>query len=318
MKTLAMIALCMVPFSALADDGLAQLAKDPNSPAVQAERLFNKARIQREKEMRQIRFKYFRTLNNNSVRQEGILQLRKFNEPVAYKSLIDVFHDQGEDVQRAILDMFADAKTEEGDVALAWVAIFGKGEDFRARATDRLEHRAEETGGTTTNKAKLVVVNALRSQDDETIQRAATLSLQLSMFEAIAHMIPAQAGRTNAPTGDRVGDMAWIAVGQQTAFVSDLTPVVSQSSAAFDPQLDVVTDGVVLRIQDAAVTTVYRPIVNAALQGLGSRITGQDLRGLGYDTAKWWEWYKKDYLPAKAALDKGESKDKTGATSGGG
>ncbi len=304
MKTLAIVVLCgMVPFSALADDPLASLAKDPNSPAVQAERLANKARIQREKEMRQIRFKYFRTTNNNLVRQEGILQLRKFDEPVAYKSLIDVFHDQGEDVQRAILDMFVDAKTDEGDAALAWVGIFGKGEDFRGRAIDRLVRRAKEANGETTNKAKLVVVNALRSQDDETIQRAATLSLQLSMFEAIPHLIPAQAGRTTAPSGDRVGDMAWILVGQQTAFVSDLTPVISQSSAAFDPQLDVVTDGTILRIQDAAVTTVYRPIVNSALQGLGSRITGQDLRGLGYDTAKWWEWYKKDYLPAKAALD---------------
>ncbi len=315
MKTLALIALCVLctaPLSAMADDGFAQLAKDPNSPAVQAERLFNKARIQREKEMRQIRFKYFRTLNNNLVRQEGILQLRKFNEPVAYKSLIDVFHDQGEDVQRAILDMFADAKSAEGDVALAWVAIFGKGEEFRNRATSRLETRTKEADGGLTNKAKLVVVNAIRSQDDETIQRAANLSLQLAVFDAIPHMIPAQAGRTNAPSGDRVGDMAWIAVGQQTAFVSDLTPVVSQSSVAFDPQLDVVTDGVVLRIQDAAVTTVYRPIVNAALQGLGSRITGQDLRGLGYDTAKWWEWYKKDYLPAKAALEKGESKSPGG------
>lgn len=45
------------------------------------------------------------------------------------------------------------------------------------------------------------------------------------------------------------GQIANISVGTQVAFVSDLTPVVSESSAAFDPQLEVVTEGVVLRAE---------------------------------------------------------------------
>ena len=150
---------------------------------------------------------------------------------------------------------------------------------------------------------KLVVFNCLRSQDEEAISHAAQMSVQLGMLEAIPHLIPAQAGRTQAQQSNRVGDMAWIVVGTQTAFVSDLTPVVSQSAVAFDPTLDVVTDGVLLRIQDATVTTVYRPIVAAALQGLGSSVTGQDLRPLGYDMPRWWDWYTHTYLPAKAEAD---------------
>ncbi len=45
------------------------------------------------------------------------------------------------------------------------------------------------------------------------------------------------------------GQIANIVVATQVAFVSDLTPVVSQSSAAFDPQLDVVSEGVRLLVE---------------------------------------------------------------------
>ena len=278
------------------------LAKDPNTPEAIREREFNKARATREKEMKKIRYKYFRATNNNKVRQEGMLQLRGYTDPACFKSLIDVFQDQGEDVQRYILDIFSDAKSDEGDATLTWCAIFGKQDEFRSRAIDRLARRCREAK-TISDRVKLLTFQTLRTHNDEAICNAAQLALTLGMYDAIPHLITAQVGRTAAPADTRVGDMAWISVGQQVAFVSDLTPVVSQNSAAFDPQLSVATDGSLLRIQDAAVSFVYRGPVNSALQGLGSALTGQNLKPLGYDIGAWREWYRTSYLPAKAALD---------------
>jgi general secretion pathway protein D len=44
------------------------------------------------------------------------------------------------------------------------------------------------------------------------------------------------------------GQSSWVAVATQVGFVSDLTPVVSESAVGFDPQLQVVSEGVVLSV----------------------------------------------------------------------
>jgi hypothetical protein len=83
-------------------------------------------------------------------------------------------------------------------------------------------------------------------------------------------------------------------VGTQETFVSDLTPVVGPSAVAFDPQLDVVTSGTVLRISDAVVYEYHYEIHNP-LTRLTSRLTDTDTRPLGWDAEKWTRWYTKEF-----------------------
>lgn len=45
------------------------------------------------------------------------------------------------------------------------------------------------------------------------------------------------------------GQRAFVTVSQQTAFVSDLEPVVANNAIAFDPEVDVISDGVVLDLE---------------------------------------------------------------------
>src|SRR5690606_15471171 len=94
-------------------------------------------------------------------------------------------------------------------------------------------------------------------------------------------------GRTGGTSlgreSDRTGDVAFIAIGRQVAFVSDLTPVVSDSAVAFDPTIGVINEGTLVRVHDASVT-IYREHIHASLVRLTSRASGRSTSQLGYDT----------------------------------
>jgi hypothetical protein len=143
-----------------------------------------------------------------------------------------------------------------------------------------------------------VVAEGLRTRREHTMAAAADLASVLGMFEAIPGLIAGQvsgAGFGGGAAGtDRTGDLAWIMIGQQQTFVADLTPVVGDNAVGFDPTLGVVTEGVILRIKDAAVYA-YSFDVNSALvamadtaMGLGD---GQSTASMGFDTEKWMAWW---------------------------
>ncbi len=61
-----------------------------------------------------------------------------------------------------------------------------------------------------------------------------------------------------------------------------------------------ITQGTLLRVNDAVVTT-YRTEIHNSLVGLSSRYTGRPTIGMGWDQDKWWKWYQEEFLPLKRA-----------------
>lgn len=250
-----------------------------------------------EKELRKLRAQYFRSIRNTEIRQVGIAKLQAYNDPAVWPTMLDVFDRDDLDVKTAILDMFFDAADDEGDASLAWVATFDRDEEVRAEASKRLNTRLAQTGEVS-NRVRSVIAHAMKSEEDDTLEAAADLANRLTLIDAIPALINAQISGTSASYDNANGDaaLAYIMVGQQVAFVSDLTPVVGDSAVAFDPTISVATDGVVLRVVDAVVVT-YRTEIHNALVDLSSRAWGRSTRDLGWNQKAWHDWYEDDFKP---------------------
>lgn len=251
-----------------------------------------------EQKLRRINAEFFR-VRNVQMRQVGISQLRDYNDPAVWPTMLDVFDRAGDDVWIAMLDMFADHESDEGDATLAWIATFNDSEDIRDEAGARLEVRlAASDEERPSGRIASVVALGLDSDENHVLTNAANLANRLNLIEAIPALINAQASGTSVRSGRTGGGgaLAYILVGTQVSFVSDLTPVVGDSAVGFDPTVAVVTDGVVLSIGDAVVTT-YRTEVHTALVGLSSRAWGQSTADLGWDQRAWHEWYKDEFVP---------------------
>lgn len=271
---------------------------DPADPALRPLADANRRRVELERELNRIRTRYFANIRNTEIRQAGLSKLREFTDPAAFPSLLKVFRREKEDVRGAILDHLADLGTEQADATLAWAAVFDHDAGFRAAATDRLIRRARGAGGEPSFYVKSVIARGLASGVDGEVSSAARLAEALRLYEAIPMLINAQISGRAARVGGGGGDasLASILIGKQQAFVADLTPVVGDSAVAFDPTLDVVTEGVYLRVIDAVVLT-YRVEVHNALVGLSSAAWGRPTDGLGWDNAAWHEWYAKELKP---------------------
>lgn len=261
-----------------------------------------------ERELRRIRAEYFRGIRNQQIRQAGIARIREYTDPVIYPSLIEIFARDGDDVRSAILDHLVDQHNDEADTVMAWTAIFDKDKTFRALAAERLKQRlaiARSTPGVhgPTPRIKSVIAEGLRRNRDEEVAAAAQLAQFLQLAEAIPMLINAQMSAGGQRSSGRETSLAWILVGQQQAYVSDLTPVVGQSAVAFDPQLSVLTTGTVLRVIDAVVVT-YRIDVHNALVGLTTDLWGRPTAHLGWDGSAWAKWYTEEFRPYWAVKEK--------------
>jgi hypothetical protein len=303
---------------------IALLAQDPDSPAMRAKAAQNKARRELEMRVRKVRHAWIVGKDERRA-EEGFARVRDevapegVFAPGAFTVLLDVFARDARPVRLRVLDLIRDAATDESDTTLAWVAVMDRDGEIRAAATsrllDRIERRTAEaptatanaTGTTSATPATiapsyppgvaLVVHEGLRTRREHTMAAAATLASTLGMIEAIPWLIAGQVSGAgfggNEGGTQREGDLAWILVGTQQAFVSDLTPVVGDGAVGFDPELSVVTSGVVLRIKDAAVYA-YHFGVHDALLALASGASGTprgELAGMGFDNARWREWY---------------------------
>jgi hypothetical protein len=290
---------------------------DPNDPRVQEYARQQKHRVEVEKELYKLRADYFGTMRNVEIRQAGISKLRKYTDPALYPSLLKIFKKEKMDVRGTILDMLADAKTDVADTTLAWGAIFDESKEYRDASAKRLTKRLHDSSDQVTPRIKGVIAQGLKEGTEEEAGAAAHLAQNLKLYEAIPLLISAQLGggtTVGTGTGGPETSLAWILVGTQTAYVSDLTPVVGDHAVGFDPTVSVVTEGTVLSVQDAVVIT-YRFEVHNALVGMSSDAWGQPTDKLGFDIPKWRQWYTDDFLPHMAA--KAESA-KAAAPDGGG
>lgn len=296
---------------------VAEMVPDPNDPRVQEYARRQKRRVEIEKELYKLRAQHFRNIRNVEIRQAGLSKLRTYTDPAIYASLLKIFEREGADVQGAIVDMLADQGHDEADTTLTWVAVFGKSKEFRAAAAERLRRRIRENGGPT-DRIRTVVAQGLQAGNtEEELASAANLADTLNLVEAIPMLITAQLGGAGATgtvtqTGGRGdGALAWILVGTQTAFVSDLTPVVGDSSVAFDPTVSVITEGTYLRVIDAVVVT-YRTEVHYSLRRLSSRAWGQPTDRFGWDNGQWKKWYEDEFVPYWAGKTEAEKAEVLG------
>lgn len=145
-----------------------------------------------------------------------------------------------------------------------------------------------------------VVNEGLRTRREHTMAAAADLASVLGMFEAIPGLIAGQVsgagfGQGGAGT-ERTGDLAWIMIGQQQTFVADLTPIVGDNAVGFDPELGVVTEGVILRIKDAAIYAYSFDVHNSlvAMADTATGLSGESTASMGFDTEKWVAWWEKN------------------------
>lgn len=308
MQRVLLLAVCLI--AAMAAPARAQQSKEPietigpDTTFTPAQRDYaatkKKIRVI-EQELRRLRRAHFGTIKRVDIRQEGLAKLRTYTEPAIFASLIEIFRNDADDVRTAVLDIFNDSKSDPGDAALAWVAMTDRDAAMKSLALDRLQRRLAEVGGVS-DRINLVVLKALQSGDEKQIAGAAELAGNIGLYEVIPWLITAQVTQTSragsSGNGQDTGDLAYILLGQQIAFVSGLTPVVSDSAVAFDPQVGIAYNGTLMRVHDAAVTT-YRTEVHHALVGLSSQYTGRPTVGMGWDQEKWWNWYQHEFLPLK-------------------
>jgi hypothetical protein len=282
-----------------------RLAIDPESSVAKQYAAQQKARVEAERELRKIRARHFGTMRNAQIRQEGIVKMREFTDPAIFPSMIRLFERERTDVRTALLDHFEDARSREGDAAIAWMGIFDADQEVRAEAARRLKTRVGP-GGEIPDPVKYAIYEGFRSGHRATRVSAAQLASGINMYDAVPWMIAAlitgqpagspQVQTTGYGFSDPNGALGWIMVGQQTAYVSDLQPVVGPNAVAFDPQLSVVNEGVVLRVIDAVVVT-YHVDMFGVLTDFTSRVMGSPTRQLGWNVPEWRDWYAKEFVP---------------------
>ncbi len=295
------------PASVPAEPWMEHLLPNPDDPRVIAYAEHQRQRAQKELEIRRFRSTYFGSGSSTETQQVGLSLLReKYNEPALYPLLLEVFERDPVDVKAGLLDMFADARTDEADATLAWVAVHDGEHDTRDAALARLTDRVEAVEGVS-DRIKLVVAGGLREEASAPAIAAAGIAEAFKLYEMVPLMIAAQVGGNTPSAQTRTGNLGWIVIGQQIAYVSDLQPVVSNNAVGFDPTLSVVTEGVVLEIQDAVVYT-YRTEIFYSLTRLTTNALGRPTGAWGMDEPKWWTWYDDEWEPwmeARAAKDDG-------------
>ena len=111
----------------------------------------------------------------------------------------------------------------------------------------------------------------------------------ITLEERIIHHEPTESQR------------AWIATGTVYAYVSDVEPIVSEASVAFNPVISYLTSGCVLDVKATVEPWKEHVWVTVRHQGVLDsliRITGRDF---GWDSRAWYRWYYQDYLKNQAA-----------------
>ena len=240
-----------------------------------------------EGQIRAIVRKHFRRGMSVEQREEGFRRLREFIDPAAFLPMAEVLGGESEDL-RAFLINFLAEQGDDGQAALAPIAIHGSDPAIRNAAVDRIVNPAPDA-------VLRVIDRGLRDNRHAVANASATLAASLDALSAIPLLIFAQA--TEDPVRQR-GDLAWIAIGTSRSYVANVVPVVGNNAGAFQPVLGVVYEGTLLRVMDA-VAVNYRIDVHNALVAMTSNDIGQSTADLGYNLPAWYAWFNEVYVPFK-------------------
>jgi hypothetical protein len=270
-----------------------RLAIDPSDPRLDEFKAMRRKQMEYEKRIRKVRFDHLRASNRPDVRARGLATLNDLTDPAAYTPLVELLSDQGSDVNQWLVGHFSSIKTDRADATLAWLAVNSRDPELASDAARALVGRVAEAG-VISPRVQEVVRLALQAHADRVVVAGAGLAEALGLWQMIPLLINAQVSQGSS--GDRQGPLAWILVGEQTAFVADLTPIVAPGAVAFDPQLATITTGTLLVIHDAVVTTV-RFEVAQTLHRMTAAHLGSDTSRLGFDPGAWKRWYEEVFIP---------------------
>lgn len=279
---------------------------DAGDPAREQIRDFNRRKTQYERQLKAIRGQNFGLNRSAETRRAGAAKLKAFTDPAAFPAMLEVFRYQAADARAAVFDHLAALKTEQADATLAWAAVFEPAEATRAEAKSRLEKRVNDlvaasgkprgTDGGAPLSVQSVIAEGLKTHNQRVAGAAAGLAEGLKVLDAIPMMATA-AGFGNQPSGDTDAALAYIVIGRQTTFVSDLTPVVADSAVGFEPTIGVITEGTVLRVMNAFVTEYNYIIFDNINRMASAAMDGQSLGHLGRDPHRWAAFYENELKP---------------------
>lgn len=250
-----------------------------------------------EMQFRLLKRHYFRSVRNPETVQQGLDELAEFTDPASFQPMLEVFADAPEPVRLAVFDHLA-AQGDWGLAAIAWSIVHLSDPDdpveqaVSNEATMLLEQRLHERP--TPQPVLQVLDSSLRSPVHKLANNAGALAGAINAVETIPLLIFAQA--TSDDVNEQTGDLAWIAIQTQQAYVANVQPVVGDDSGAFQPVLGVVSEGVVLRVMDA-VAINYRTYIHRSLVAMTTHEWGRSTEHLGYDMKAWWHWYNSEYVP---------------------
>ncbi|MHC4948319.1 MAG: HEAT repeat domain-containing protein [Planctomycetota bacterium] len=239
------------------------------------------------RQLRMLRREHFGQMRVPEIRRRGIEQLAEFTDPASFRPMIEELAREADDVRLGMLDHLV-RQGNAGQGALAWIAIHDRDPGIRHEAARRLVAPPPD-------QTLVVLDRALRSADHDVANAAGTLAGALNVLDAIPLLIFSQVA--GADVGQQ-GDVAWIAIETQRAYVQALVPVVGDAAGAFQPVMGTFSEGSVLRVIDA-VAIVYRTHIHSALVDMTSHDWGQSTAHLGYNIDAWWAWYNDDYVPFK-------------------
>ncbi|MHC5002014.1 MAG: hypothetical protein ACYTJ0_02725, partial [Planctomycetota bacterium] len=181
-------------------------------------------------QLQRIRRQFF-TNRSERLRQQGLERLRSYSDPAAFVPMVQVFRNEDETVQRAIFGHVAESG-EGGQAALAWLAIHDQDEGTREAAMSLMSSPASPP-------VLWLLEQGLRSSDHQMVSNSAVLASSLNALETIPLLIAGQVSGASTATS---GDLAWIAVQNQTAYVQSLQAVTGNASGAYVPVMGVLSE----------------------------------------------------------------------------
>jgi hypothetical protein len=272
-----------------ADLAAGQAARPEVETGAQDDAVPRKASRDEAVRLRQLRREHFGSVRSPELRAKGLAALSEFGTANSIELLYAMLRREKPDVRDAMLDRI-DSFGAKGQAALTWIAIEDPDAAMRTAATARIDRPA--------TPATLGVLDlALRQNAHATVNRAGALAGTLNALPAIPLLIFAQVASDEV--ADQ-GDLAWIAMGTQRSYVSNVAPVLGDGSGAFTPIVDTILQGFVLRVTDAVAVT-YRADAHHALVAMTGADWGKPTGHLGYDPKAWWAWYNDEYVPFKRA-----------------
>jgi len=265
----------------------------PPFPTTTDTRAYKISQRKYEKQIRKIRFQYLGHKKVPGTRAKGLAELEQFIQPAALEPLIEVLRNEDEDVRDWLFEHLTyDVEPDLSQVVRTWLSIYDEDEWVRGKALSSL-------GGTPSYESMWLIDRALRVPNERVISSGALAAGQYKLIEAIPLLMATQGGDVIRSGGEDRGDLAWIFVGTQQFYVSDLIPIVGDHSAGFSPVLTPLNEGTLLVIQDAVVEFAQpRWVVHDTMLDLIELDYGKRV-DFGFDAQQWGNWYEQEYAPFK-------------------